>query len=101
MSNTPNRKNHNNNQSTDDDWIGELIWALLKAAGQLLWWAILFPTLSVPVILAIWIAIAHGPRAGLLTTALAVAAYIGWAVVEPSSFTAWVTAPVRVARRSG
>lgn len=95
MSNTSNRKNHNNNQSSDDDWIGELIWALVKAAGQLLWWAILFPTLSIPAVLTIWVAIGHGARAGLLTAALAVAAYTGWAVVEPSSFTAWVTAPVR------
>ncbi|EUA44251.1 putative cell division protein FtsK/SpoIIIE [Mycobacterium xenopi 3993] len=95
MSNTSNRKNHNTSQSSNDEWIGELIWSLAKAAGQLLWWAILFPTLSIPVILTIWVAIAHGTRAGLLTAVLAVAAYIGWAVVEPSSFTVWVTTPVR------
>jgi S-DNA-T family DNA segregation ATPase FtsK/SpoIIIE len=95
MSNTSNRKNNNTSQSSEDDWIGELIWALVKAAGQLLWWAVLFPALSIPVILTIWVAIGHGARAGLLTAALAVAAYTGWAVLEPSSFTAWVTAPVR------
>ena len=95
MSNTSNSKNRNNNQSSDDDWIGELIWSLTKAAGQLLWWAILFPTLSIPAVLTIWVAVGHGARAGLLTAALAVAAYTGWAVVEPSSFTAWVTDPVR------
>lgn len=95
MSNTSNPKNHNNSQSSNDEWIGELIWALVKATGQLLWWAILFPALSIPVVITIWIAIGHGPRAGLLTAALVVAAYTGWAVVEPSSFTAWVTAPVR------
>lgn len=95
MSNTSNRKNHNNNQSSDDDWIAELIWSLTKAAGQLLWWAILFPALSIPAILTMWVAITHGARAGLLTAALATAAYIGWAVLESSSFTAWVTDPVR------
>lgn len=95
MSNTSNSKNRNNNQSSDDDWIGELIWSLTKAAGQLLWWAILFPTLSIPAVLTIWVAIGHGARAGLLTAALAVAAYTGWAVPEPSSFTVWVTDPVR------
>ncbi|EFG79811.1 hypothetical protein HMPREF0591_0272, partial [Mycobacterium parascrofulaceum ATCC BAA-614] len=95
MSSTSNRKNHNTSQSSDDDWIGELIWAVVKAAGQLLWWAVLFPVLSIPVIVSVWVAIAHGPRASLLSAALAVAAYIGWAVVEPSSFTAWVTDPVR------
>ncbi|GLV09202.1 MULTISPECIES: FtsK/SpoIIIE domain-containing protein [Mycobacterium] len=95
MSNTPNRNNRNTNQASDDDWVGELIWGLVKAAGQLLWWAILFPVLSIPVIVSIWVAIAHGPGAGLLTAGLAAAAYIGWAVVEPSSFTAWVSGPVR------
>lgn len=95
MSDTSNRKNRNDNQSSDDDWIGELIWSLIKAAGYLLWWAVLFPALSIPAVLAIWVAVAHGARAGLLTAALAVAAYIGWAVLEPSSFTAWVTEPVR------
>jgi len=95
MSNTSNPNNRNTNQASDDDWIGELIVGLLKAAGQLLWWAILFPVLSIPVTVSIWVAIGHGPRAGLLTAGLAVAAYIGWAVVEPSSFTAWVTDPVR------
>jgi S-DNA-T family DNA segregation ATPase FtsK/SpoIIIE len=95
MSNTSNRKNRNTSQSSDDDWIGELIWALVKAAGQLLWWAVLFPALSIPVVVSVWVAIADGARAGLLTAVLAAAAYIGWAVVEPSSFTASVTAPVR------
>lgn len=70
MSNTSNRYNRNTNQSSDDDWIGELIWGLVKAAGQLLWWAILFPVLSIPVIVSIWVAIGHGPRAGALTAAL-------------------------------
>lgn len=91
----PNRKNHNNNQSPDDDWVGELIWALAKAAGYLLWWAILFPALSVPAAAAIWMAIAHGVNAGLLTAAVEVAAYIGWSVWEPSSFDRWVSAPLR------
>ncbi|WP_407689542.1 FtsK/SpoIIIE domain-containing protein [Mycobacterium sp. HUMS_1102779] len=95
MSNTPNRNNRTTNQASDDDWVGELIWGLVKATGQLLWWAILFPVLSIPVIVSIWVAIAHGPGAGLLTAGLAAAAYIGWAVVEPSSFTAWVSGPVR------
>ncbi|KEF99085.1 MULTISPECIES: FtsK/SpoIIIE domain-containing protein [Mycobacterium] len=95
MPNTSNPKNRNTNQSSDDEWIGELIWSLAKAAGYLLWWAILFPALSIPAILATWVAIAHGARAGLLTAALATAAYTGWAIVEPSSFSAWVTNPVR------
>lgn len=95
MSNTPNNKPHNNNPSPDDDWIGELIVAAVKAAGQLLWWAILFPVLGVPVIVALWVTVSHGARAGVLTAIAEIAAYVGWSVCEPSSFSRWVTNPLR------
>lgn len=95
MSNTPNRKSHNTNHSADDDWIGDLIIGVVKAVGQLLWWAILFPVLSIPATVALWAAVSHGARAGLVTAAVEVAAYIGWSVCEPASFTRWVTNPVR------
>ncbi|WP_062887279.1 FtsK/SpoIIIE domain-containing protein [Mycobacterium avium] len=95
MSNTPNRKSNNNNPSPDDDWIGELILGLVKAAAYLLWWAILFPVLSVPVIVALWVTVSHGARAGVLTAIAETAAYVGWSVCEPSSFSRWVTNPLR------
>ncbi|WP_057003420.1 FtsK/SpoIIIE domain-containing protein [Mycobacterium kyorinense] len=95
MSNTPNRKNHNNNPSPDDDWTGELIMAFVKAAGHLLWWAILFPVLSIPAAVALCVTVSHGTRAGLVTAAVEVAAYLGWSVCEPSSFDRWVTNPLR------
>ncbi|BDB41471.1 hypothetical protein IWGMT90018_19170 [Mycobacterium kiyosense] len=37
--------------------------AAVKAAGQLPWWAI--PVLSVPVIVALWVTVSHGARAGV------------------------------------
>lgn len=95
MSNTPNRKHHKNNSSLDDDWIGELIIGLVKATGQLLWWAILFPVLSIPATVALWAAVSHGTRAGVLTALVETAAYIGWSVCEPSSFSRWVSNPLR------
>ncbi|KZS60501.1 FtsK/SpoIIIE domain-containing protein [Mycobacterium pseudokansasii] len=95
MSNTPNRKSHNNNPSVDDDWIGELIIGLVKAAGYLLWWAILFPVLSIPATVALCVAVSHGARAGLVTAAVEIAAYIGWSILEPSSFSRWVINPLR------
>ncbi len=95
MSNAPNRKSYNNNSSPDDDWIGDLIMAAVKAAGHLLWWAILFPVLSIPAAVALWAAVSHGARAGVVTAAVEVVAYIGWSVCEPSSFDRWVTNPLR------
>ncbi|EUA44310.1 putative cell division protein FtsK/SpoIIIE [Mycobacterium xenopi 3993] len=59
-----NNKNGNNSQSNDDDWITDLILALFKALGYLLWWAVLFPAVSIPIIASVGIAITHGPRSG-------------------------------------
>ena len=52
-----NNKNTNNSQSNDDDWITDLILSLFKAAGYLLWWAVLFPAISIPIIASVAILI--------------------------------------------
>lgn len=90
-----NNKNGNNSQSNDDDWITDLILALFKALGYLLWWAVLFPAVSIPIIASVGIAITHGPRSGLIVGTALVAAYGVWAWLEPRSFRGWVTEPVR------
>jgi S-DNA-T family DNA segregation ATPase FtsK/SpoIIIE len=94
VSDTSNR-NKPSDQSSNDDWIGELLLSLLKAVGYLLWWAVLFPALGVPAAITIWIGITHGARTGMLTAGAIFAAYAGWALLEPTSFDAWVVAPVR------
>ena len=90
-----NNKNSNNSQSNDDDWITDLILALFKALGYLLWWAVLFPAINIPIIASVGIAITHGPRPGLITGIALAAAYAGWAWLDPRSFRGWVTEPVR------
>lgn len=94
MSDTSNQKNHND-QSSNDDWIGDLLLSLVKAAGYLLWWAILFPALGIPAAIVSWIAITHGARTGIWTAWGIVAIYVGWALLEPTSFDTWIVAPVR------
>lgn len=95
MSNSSNSASRSNRESSNDDWIGDLIWSLLKVAGHLFWWAILFPALSVPVFIAIWAAWTHGVRMGIFTVWLAAVAYGAWAFLAPALFTAWVVDPVR------
>jgi S-DNA-T family DNA segregation ATPase FtsK/SpoIIIE len=95
MSDKTNAKNGNTNQSENDEWLDELIWGLLKAAGYLLWWAILFPAWSVPALIVIWVGLSHGARAGLLTAVLVAAGYSAWAFLKPSSFDGWVVDPTR------
>jgi S-DNA-T family DNA segregation ATPase FtsK/SpoIIIE len=90
-----NNKNTNNSQSNDDDWIIDLVLSLFKAAGYLLWWAVLFPAISIPIIASVAIVITHGPRPGLIIGIAFAAAYAGWVWLDPRSFHGWVTEPVR------
>jgi S-DNA-T family DNA segregation ATPase FtsK/SpoIIIE len=95
MSKTSNRNGGNRSQSSDEDWVGELIWDLAKAAGHLLWWAVLFPAISVPVVIALVVAIEYGVNAGF-GAAIGLAALYGlWALVDDKSSDAWVVQPVR------
>lgn len=95
MSSTSNRKNSNSGRSPDDEWIGELIWTLVKAAGHLLWWAILFPAISVPIIACTAVGIASGGKAAVISGVVISAAYMAWACLDATSFEAWVIGPVR------
>ncbi|GLB83129.1 FtsK/SpoIIIE domain-containing protein [Mycobacterium kiyosense] len=90
-----NSKGTNNTQSNNDEWIEDLIVSLFKAVGYLLWWAILFPTISIPIIACIAVAITHGVRPGLITAIVVSVGYMAWAWLDNRSFHAWVTEPVR------
>lgn len=56
-----NTKNTNNTGSNDDDWLGDLVMSLFTAAGYLLWWAVLFPAISLPIVASLVLGITHGP----------------------------------------
>jgi len=67
----------------------------MKAAGHLLWWAMLFPAISVPIIISGVAGIRFGVRAGMVTSIALVVAYGVWAWLDERSFEAWIVAPVR------
>ncbi|CPV46410.1 FtsK/SpoIIIE domain-containing protein [Mycobacteroides abscessus] len=90
-----NSKNTNNTGSDNDDWLGDLVMSLFTAVGYLLWWAVLFPAISLPIIASLTLGITHGPRAGVIAAIAFGAGYAGWAWLEPRSFRSWVTEPVR------
>ncbi|MCA4723065.1 MULTISPECIES: FtsK/SpoIIIE domain-containing protein [Mycobacteriaceae] len=90
-----NTKNTNNTESNDDDWLGDLVTSLFTAAGYLLWWAVLFPAISIPVIASLALGLTHGPRAGVVCAVALGVAYVSWAWLDPAWFRAWVTEPVR------
>lgn len=90
-----NNKNRNHAQSSNDDWFEEVLVALAKAAGYLLWWAILFPAISTPIVICLAVAITHGARPGLITAIVLGAGYAAWAWLDARSFHACVIDPVR------
>ncbi|MDM3946651.1 FtsK/SpoIIIE domain-containing protein [Mycobacteroides abscessus] len=90
-----NRNANNTEQNNDDDWFGDLVMSLFTAAGYLLWWAALFPAISLPIIASLALGITHGPRAGLVCALAPSVAYAGWAWLDRGSFRGWVTEPVR------
>lgn len=88
-------KNTNHAASDNDDWFGDLVMSLFTAAGYLLWWAVLFPAISIPIIASLALGITHGPRAGLVCAVALSVGYAGWSWLDAGSFRAWVTEPVR------
>lgn len=92
---TSHNKNTNNTESNNDDWFGDLVMSLFTAVGYLLWWSVLFPAISFPIIASLALGITHGPRAGLVCAVALSVGYAGWAWLDAGSFRAWVTEPVR------
>lgn len=90
----PNHKNSNNAQSSDD-WFEDILLALAKAAGYLLWWAILLPAISIPIAICVAVSLNHGARAGIIAAVVLGAGYGAWAWLDTRSFHAWVVDPVR------
>lgn len=91
MSNTSNSKNSNSNQSASDDWLGEILVAVIAGIGKLLWWGVRFPSLGAPVAVAIGIACWQGLNAGFLTALAFVALYTLWMALDEEGFERWVS----------
>jgi DNA segregation ATPase FtsK/SpoIIIE, S-DNA-T family len=95
MFESSNSKPNNRSQEPDDEWIVAVIWCTFKAAGYLLWLAILFPALSVPALVTLAITFGYGIGVGMLTAVALATAYGAWAALDPPSFEAWIARPVR------
>ena len=63
---------------------------MFKAAGYLLWLAILFPAISVPALISLAVMLCYGIGAGMLTAIGLGAGYGFWAALDPQSFESWI-----------
>jgi len=95
MSQSPNTKRSSGLQRSNDEWIVDLIWAMFKAAGYLLWLAILFPAISLPAFISLAVMACYGVGAGMLTAIALGAGYGLWASLDPPSFESWIARPIR------
>jgi DNA segregation ATPase FtsK/SpoIIIE, S-DNA-T family len=99
MSYSPSTNRGTGSQRSNDEWIVQLIWSMVKLAGCLLWllfWlAIAFPALSVPAVISLAVMLRYGIGAGMLTAVGIGAGYGAWAALDGQSFENWIARPVR------
>lgn len=98
MNESSNRRNANTSRTTESDWdetITLIVTGLAKGLGILIWWSVLFPMISVPALVSLWVGFRYAPILGLLTAAVSGMTLAAWAYLSPDSFDEWVTARVR------
>lgn len=97
---SPSSKSNGNNKSrcTESEWdqtVTIIATRLAKAIKVLVWWSILFPMISAPILMSLWLWLMAGPIFGIVLAALSALALAAWSLISPGSFDEWVTAPMR------
>lgn len=95
MAGSPQSHGSNNSSRNGDDLAGEMAIAAAKALGLLVWWSVLFPLVSGPIIAALIVAVTLGWPLGVAVAVFCGIAYGLWACLDPASFDTAVLAPVR------
>jgi S-DNA-T family DNA segregation ATPase FtsK/SpoIIIE len=88
----------NTSRSTEsemDETITIIVIAVAKACALLVWWSVLFPMISIPILASIWVGFRDGPVFGMFLAAVSGLALVAWSQLWPASFQQWVTARIR------
>ncbi|MFD8246940.1 hypothetical protein [Nocardia sp. NPDC059691] len=72
-----------------------LAWWAFLTAGVTVWWAVLFPMFSVPIVLAVVAGAFYGPAAALVVVGVSAAGLTLWRLRRPETFDRWVTRRAR------
>ncbi|MGY4102875.1 hypothetical protein ACW2Q0_25440 [Nocardia sp. R16R-3T] len=72
-----------------------LVWYTLIGIGVALWWAVLFPMISIPLALAVAAGVVLGPVFGVVTLGVFIAGIMLWRWKRPEMFERWVTRRAR------
>ena len=93
----------NNSRGTEsdiDETVTVILVALAKGVGVLLWWSVLFPMFSIPVIASVWVGVRCGPVVGVVLVVVSGLALVAWSEIWPASFQQWVTQRMRTRWRT-
>jgi DNA segregation ATPase FtsK/SpoIIIE, S-DNA-T family len=97
----PHRTNNSRRAESEfEETITIIVVALAKAAAVLVWWSVLFPMISIPMLLSLWIGFCYGPVRGVGLAAVAGLALTVWPEISPASFQHWVTQRMRTQWRT-
>jgi S-DNA-T family DNA segregation ATPase FtsK/SpoIIIE len=97
----PHRTNHSRGTESDiDETITIIVAALAKAAATVVWWSMLFPMISIPTLVSVWIGVCFGPVFGLVFAAVSGLTLAAWSELSPESFQQWVTQRMRTEWRT-
>jgi DNA segregation ATPase FtsK/SpoIIIE, S-DNA-T family len=98
MSRSSKPNGNNKSRSTESAWdqtVAVIATGLAKAFKVLVWWSILFPMISTPTLMSLWLWLIAGPIFGIVLATLSALALVAWSLIWPASFDEWVTAPMR------
>jgi len=98
MFDSSNTRKPNTSNSTESDWdetLTLIVTGLAKGLGILIWWSLLFPMISLPLLVSFWVGIQYAPILGLVVAVASGTTLAAWAYLSPESFDEWITARMR------
>ncbi|CAM4497753.1 hypothetical protein NONI108955_36175 [Nocardia ninae] len=73
----------------------KLVWLTLKAAVVVLWWSVLFPMVSIPVVGALAAGLFIGWPWAVVVVGVSIAGMVLWRAKHPETFERWLTGRAR------
>ncbi|MEV0343177.1 hypothetical protein AB0H49_29575 [Nocardia sp. NPDC050713] len=94
-----NKTTHNTTDTDPFDLLGLAVlnlggW-LITGVGVTMWWAVLFPMISIPLALAVTAGIVTGPAAGAVVVGVSAAGMVLWRRRSPETFERWISRRAR------
>jgi S-DNA-T family DNA segregation ATPase FtsK/SpoIIIE len=84
-------------RSGTDELLEDVLVGVAKALGLLVWWAIRFPVVSIPLVVALAVTVLVGWWFGVVAVSTCAFGYGAWGYLDPASFREATWIPIRTA----